>query len=107
MTKKKYEFILVGNDSHYDKYKVNSYFSTGILNDGHEVWISPVKTYILLESKEERITSVEELIDRYIITQFAMLLSIENATTEWDKYGHTNLIMQALDPIVLKNNNLV
>lgn len=94
VSNKIYTFEL--DQKHSDEYVHNWIVN----NNGPEIWIAPIKTYICINNLNND-NSVSEILELYLLKQFATLLSIENAPEHWIKEGYINLLTKYLDPIVI------
>lgn len=94
ISNKEYNFVL---DPKFSDEDVNNWL---VNNNEFSVWIAPIKDYICFHRKKEEQLSPNELLDCYLIKQFATLLSIENASSEWMEGGYVQTISNYLDPIV-------
>ncbi len=84
-----------------DQKHSDEYVHNWIVNqNGPEIWIAPIKTYICINNLNND-NSVSEILELYLLKQFATLLSIENAPEHWIKEGYINLLTKYLDPIVV------
>lgn len=86
------------------KYKDMDYIHNWLVTcDGEEdnqVWIAPIKCYILSGKRDHDVTSLEELWDVWLIKQYATKMSLQNLPSEWVTSGYHKLLFTYLDEVI-------